>query len=202
MLAHLVVKPYDPGMDYATVCQTLFGENRCLVMLEKKGGDHCHIQGELKQEMSEDQWKVYIGNLAAEHYRRKQDPKSRPVKRRKTEADEVGFQYMAKELPTSVVVYKQGFSDEDLQELYQKSNDHREDIQSKPGEFIFERIGPCIRGWTPADLHDRVVYYACKYYMGEGKMRPPNIKILCEHWMLKYWGDCEGVVEYISRRWI
>eukprot|EP00960_Hanusia_phi_P013813 404927-Hanusia_phi.AAC.1 len=27
------------------------------------------------------------------------DPKSRPVKRRKVDADELGFQYMAKELP-------------------------------------------------------------------------------------------------------
>ncbi|EKX31777.1 hypothetical protein GUITHDRAFT_149083 [Guillardia theta CCMP2712] len=181
MLAHLIVKPYDPSMDYASVCNDLFGDNKCLVMLEKKGGDHCHIQGELKAPKTEEQWRNYIGDLAMEHYRRKQDPKSRPVKRRKLEADEVGFQYMAKELPTSVVIYKQGFSDEDLQELYEKSNEHRDELQSKPGEYIAEKIGGDTESWTPGELHKRVCYYAFQYYLAEGKMRPPNIKILCEH---------------------
>lgn len=114
MLAHLVVKPYDPSMDYEGICKLLFGENRCLVMMEKKGGDHCHIQGEMLEDYTDEQWRQTIAHLALMHYRRKQDPKSRPVKRRKTEATEEGFQYMAKELPSSVVIYKQGFSDEDL----------------------------------------------------------------------------------------
>jgi len=169
-------------------------------MLEKKGGDHLHVQGE--PIVGEKAFEKIQKDMTAEHYRRRQDSNARPVKRRKTVADEQGFQYMSKELPTSVVVYKQGITDEELNELYGQSNEYREDLQSKPGEYIFKAIGPNTKGWTPSDLHKRVCYYAFQYYLAEGKMRPPNIKILCEHWMAKYWGERLDVAEYISSRWI
>lgn len=194
---HLVVKPYDPSMDYEAICKRLFKSNKCLVMMEKKGGDHCHIQGMMETDMSNEQWRNEIAALAAMHYRRKQDPSSRPVKRRKTEADEVGFQYMAKELPSSVVVFKQGFEDGELEELYERSNEHRDELKAKLGEHLLSRIvrGSCE---SPRDLHKRMCSAALCYYMDQDKMCPPNIKLLVRHFMLKQYGGSSDVLSYLS----
>lgn len=200
---HMIVKPHDSGFPYVRVCKELFGDNRCLVMKESKGGEHCHIQGEMDELPSKYHWERKLCPAYSKmHPKTKEEPGCHPVKRRKREADEQGFMYMAKELPDSVVLYKQGITDEYLEELYEKSNEYREELQSKPGEYILEKIGPNTTGWTPSELHKRVCYYAFQYYLGEGKMRPPNIKILCEHWMAKYWGDRLDVAEYISSRWM
>eukprot|EP00960_Hanusia_phi_P064277 765750-Hanusia_phi.AAC.2 len=66
-LAHLVVKPYDPSMDYQAMCAELFGDNKCLVMLEKKGGDHCHVQGYLQKELSAEAWRNFVSAWSAVH---------------------------------------------------------------------------------------------------------------------------------------
>lgn len=202
MLMHFTIKPFDSSLDYEHICKSLFGDNRCLVIVEKKGGEHAHVQGVLEQELSDWDWRQVCKNISNQHYKRKSNPNCAPVKKRRVEADDSGFQYMCKELPTSTVIYKQGFSDEDLQELYEQSNEYREELQCKLGEYIVEKIGPNTTGWTPSELHKRVCYYAFQYYLAEGKMRPPNIKLLCEHYMAKYWGNRLDVAEYISGRWI
>lgn len=199
-MLHFTVKPYDPSLDYKRYCQRLYGDNKCLAMLEEKGGHHLHVQGEPVVDTKG--WEQIQREMINEHYIKKTHPRKNPVKKRTREADDTGFQYMAKELPTSVVIYKQQFTDEDLQELYEQSNAHREELQSKPGEYIFERIGAESGIVEPSKLHERVCYYALEYYLAEGKMRPPNIKILCEHWLAKYWGDRHDVKLYISKRWV
>ena len=112
-MIHLVVKPYDHALDYAAYCQRLFGDERCLVMLEKKGGDHLHIQGEC--DLTEKEITVIQKEMIAEHYSRRHEPTARPVKKRAKPADETGFQYMCKEFESSVVIYKQGFTERSSQ---------------------------------------------------------------------------------------
>lgn len=192
---HLVVKPYDPSLDYVDFCRKAFGENKCLAMLEKKGGDHLHIQGipavgngvlgDLKE------------GLTMNHYRKKAGDACHPVKKRKREADDMGFQYMAKELPSSVVVYKQGFTDEDLQELYEKSEKYREELQSQLGEYLRDRCGSGADYRTPRDLHKRLCVLAIEYYMDLDKMPPPNLKALVRYNMAKHYRS-PAVVEYLS----
>ena len=67
-MLHLVYNPYDPRVDYEDLCKRLFGENKCLVMLEATPKDHCHIQGELKEEMSEFAIRNLVEKLSKEHY--------------------------------------------------------------------------------------------------------------------------------------
>jgi len=194
-LVHLVVKPYDPSLDYAGFAQKAFGTNRCLFMLEKKGGDHLHIQGETA--LSPEAFaKLQSSELTVLHYRKKQDSTSHPVKKRKREADDVGFQYMCKELDSSVVIFKQGFTDEDLQALHGLSDAAREECKSKLGEYIAGQV-TFLRSDPPKELHKRVCRAAVQYYLAEDKMQPPNLKLLCRHVLLKYAGTPE-VIDYVA----
>lgn len=195
MLQHLVVKPYDPSLDYVNFAKKVFGANRCLLMLEKKGGDHLHIQGET--ELSVKDFNDFQTDLLTNvHYRKKEDAKTHPVKKRKREADEIGFQYMCKELLSSVVIYKQGFSDEDLQELHASSNAHREELKSQLGEYITGSVNRT-DGEAPQVLHKRIARAAVKYYLAEDKMQPPNLRLLVRHVLVtKYTAD--DVIDYVA----
>lgn len=195
-MLHFVVKPYDPSMNYEHFCTKLFGTNRCLAMLEKKGGDHLHIQGE--PALHEDHVDYVLKEMAAVHYRRKLEPTCRPVKRRRAVADEIGFQYMAKEYDTSIVIYKQRFTDEDLRALHAESEKRREELQSKLGEYLAKEVS--LRSDdTPRDLHQRMCIAGLEYYLAEGKMVPPNFKLLIRHFLLmQYGGTCYAVLEYLS----
>lgn len=195
-MLHFVVKPYDPSMNYEHFCTKLFGTNRCLAMLEKKGGDHLHIQGE--PVLHEDHVDYVLKEMAAVHYRRKLEPTCRPVKRRRAVADEIGFQYMAKELDSSIVIYKQGISDEDLRFLHAESEKRREELQSKLGEYLAKEVSRG-SGESPRDLHKRMCSTGLQYYLAEGKMVPPNFKLLIRHFLLmQYGGVWPDVLEYLS----
>lgn len=164
-------------------------------MLEKKGGDHLHIQG------FSDYDEVTFNNfqsamLTNQHYRKVQDKKSHPVKKRKREADETGFQYMCKELDSSVVIYKQGLTDEELEQYHAASDAHREELKSQLGEFVLGRV-TFLRSDPPKELHKRVCRAAVEYYMAEDKMQPPNLKLLCRHILLKNAGTPE-VIDYVA----
>lgn len=198
-MLHLVIKPHDGNYPIEEVCKSLFGENKCLVMMEKKGGDHCHVQGVLSRDISDHEWKTKISpELNALHYRRKIEPKSNPVKKRKLAADETGFQYMSKELPSSIVLYKQGISDDELQELYEKSNEYREELQAKLGEYIFKACGDELGTRTAAQLHKCMCTAALQYYVDQDKMHPPNLKMLVRYYMMKYYWVDNRVKEYLS----
>lgn len=190
---HLVVKPYDPSLDYAEFCRDTFGNNKCLVMLEKKGGDHLHIQGELA--VTETEYTRLRDRLTSKHYRKIQDAKSHPVKRRRVAADDTGFQYMAKELPTSVVVYKQLITDEELKDLYELSNKHREELQEGLTDFIRDHVTTAVgleyTCTCPNMLHKLAAQAAVEYYQSTGKMQPPNLRLLVRHAIAKHFYSLE-----------
>lgn len=198
---HFVVKPYDPSIDYESICKALFCTNRCLAMMEKKGGDHLHVQGECS--LPDKEIDIYLkNNVIVKHYRTIQaieagDPSlPRPCKRVRKEVTEKGFQYMSKDVPQSVLVYKQVFTDDDIQDLYEKSEAHRAELQSKLGEYLSAN---CVRGAgeSPRNLHKRLCGLAIRYYLDQDKMQPPNIKLLVRHFLGKYYVE-EDVIEYLS----
>lgn len=198
-MLHLTIKPHDGNYPIEEVCKKLYGENKCLAMLEKKGGDHCHVQGVPIREFSPYEWKEKISpELNALHYRRKLEPGSKPVKKRNREADDLGFQYMSKELPSSIVLYKQGFTDGELEELYQKSNEYREELQAKLGEYIYKACGAELGTRSAAQLHKCMCTAALQYYVDQDKMHPPNLKMLVRYYMMKYYWVDNRVKEYLS----
>lgn len=130
------------------------------------------------------------------HYSKKQDATSHPIKKRKREADKVCFQYMCKELDSSVVIFKQGFTDEDLQELHALSDASREETKSKLGEYVTGQVNFKSTD-SPKELHKRVCRAAVQYYLAEDKMQQPNLRLLCRHILLKYAGT-PPVIDYIA----
>lgn len=194
-MIHFVVNPYDPSLDYKGYCQRLFGCNKCLVVKEHKPHEHVHIQGEPC--VDDEAVKSILKEMVAKHYRKRECATARPVKRTKTEVTEDGYQYMVKH-DTSLVLFKQGFTDDEIESLKDKSDELREELQSKPGEYLFEKIGSGTDGITPRELHRRVSYYASEFYMVNNKCPPPNIKMLKRYWMGKYYGNREDVKWYLS----
>lgn len=184
-MLHFIVNPHDSNFDYEEICRDLFGTNKCLAMLESTTKTpHVHVQGELA--VSEDAWKDYQRELIDQHYMRAQDPKCRPVKaNNKRKADDLGFQYICKEEPKKACLYKQGFTDEDLELLHAKSNEYREQLKGELGEYLLEKCLPRA-GETASELHHRYCSAAVDYYLDQDKMHPPNLKLLIRHYLGKH----------------
>lgn len=197
-LLHFVVKPYDPSLDYEKLCKELFDNNKCLAMLESKGGDHLHIQGELA--VTEKVYKRVIKEFTLLHYRKKTDPTCHPVKIRARPADEVGFQYMAKEGPQAIVIYKQQITDDDLRELYELSEAHRAELLTGLHDFIYKSVTAELNGKpfpTPSALHLLCSTTAYRYYKSVHKMDPPNIRGLIRYSMREHF-DSPAVEAYLA----
>lgn len=176
---HFTVKPFDPKLDYKLLCEKIFGGNRCLCMMEKKGGDHLHVQGELA--IPEEEADSIRSKWGLDHYRKKLGDQCHPCKKRQRGADEVGFQYMCKELESSLVVYKQGFTDEELEELHASSNAHREELRAGLREYLRDKCPPYVNSTSIPEVHKLMAEHAIDYYYDCGKMPPPNLKLLVRH---------------------
>lgn len=174
-------------------CTAFFGTNKCLAMLEDTSTHpHCHVQGELN--VTESEAEVLKKEWTQKHYLKKTGKNCHPIKKRKREADDSGFQYMSKDLPNSVVLYKQGLTNEDLNQLYEQSKVYVEEQKSQLGEYLSGRI---LResGENPAQLHKRLRVATIEYYMAEDKMCPPNWKNLVLHFLTKHYGT-RDVIDY------
>ena len=141
MFVHVVVNPYDPNIDYKAYGSRLFDSAKGLIVKEEEPKDHVHFHGETQ--LSDAEVTKIVDEMKAQHYKKRENPGSKPVKRKVKDEDlnEDGYQYLMK-FKKSRILYKQGFNDEELEELQQKSDEYREQLQSKPGEYLFEKIGP------------------------------------------------------------
>lgn len=198
MLVHFTDNHYDHSLDWPGLCKKLFGDNQCLCMMEVKGHDHLHVQGELAIDERDYARELKVFSLG--HYRKKQDPKSHPIKRAGN-CDEKGFQYMSKELPSSVVVYKQGFSDEELHKLYELSQIHREELQAGLTDFIRDAVTEYVRlsdgPPSPKSIHVACAEAGYEYYASVNKMDPPNIRGLIRFAMRKHFNS-SAVKTYLA----
>ena len=196
-MIHLVVNPFDRDLGYRPFCEAVFGQNRFLCMLEKFGRRsvwHLHIQGELAVSLQEFERRKKI--LTQQHITKRSRPSSHPIKVMRKAANEMGFQYMAKDLPISAVYCMQGFTDGDINTLYLASQAYRDN--QTPGclkEYITRK---CSRfdGETPRELHWRMTRAALDYYRETGKMVPPQLQALVRDILLRYYAHYD-VMEYL-----
>lgn len=198
-MLHFIVNPYDPNFDYQDICKCLFGENKCLVMLEQNPKDHCHVQGELKEGWSKNALEEKFKQLNADHFKRKLEPKCRAVRRVQKDAEELGFQYMCKYYKVdSKILYKQVFTDEDIERLAEQSDEYRSELKSKLGECIVERVGKRRLDEAPRQLHKRMCVAYWDHQKAQDKMGPPNERSLIKWYMCQHYGDEKDVIDYLA----
>lgn len=121
-LVHFKVS-FDSKYNWDDICQKLFKEKWLCVFEESDGNPHVHFQGytEIKQFDKETK------SIFEKHYKKDICPGARPCKRAKKEIDEVGFQYITKQLKDAMsprILSKAGFSDEEIEVLIEKSAKH------------------------------------------------------------------------------
>ena len=197
-MIHLVVNPFDSDLGYRPFCEAVFGQNRFLCMVEKFGRWsvwHLHIQGELAVSLQEFERRKKI--LTQQHFTKRLRPSSHPIKVMRQAATEIGFQYMAKDLPRSAVLHMQGFTDGDIDTLYRASQAHCNN--QTPGclqEYITHKCSRVV-GETPRQLHWRMTRAALDYYREAGKMFPPQFQALVKDVLLKNYHTHHDVMEYL-----
>jgi hypothetical protein len=195
VLQHFVINPYCPKIDYEKLASDLFADQRCLMVLEKKPAWHVHVQGELAEGVNID---AALKELAEKHSKREIDPTCRPVKKRKLEADEIGFQYMAKQ-DGSEVLYSNGFDDEELTELKRLSDLRRQEVKQSMSHYIEEELSNS--SFTSCEtMHDAFRLKGLDFYLSEDKLPPPNFQKLVLWAMIKS-KHCSGATKvYVSQR--
>lgn len=134
-LEHFVCK-FDPAWDYKEIAEDLFNGPKCLVMLEKLSTNaHVHFQGETS--LAERTFQNKRGELSKQHFIKKLNPGSRPVRAHHGKTDEIGFQYICKEDPVkNPPLYMKGFTMEDIHEMHRKSEEYREKMQMSVYEYV------------------------------------------------------------------
>lgn len=194
---------WEDERDVAAVANRYFVDTQkamvCLHPKSKKGAPpHWHFQGVLRAgfELSE-----IIKELGASHKARLLDPKCRPVKAKKDNADENGFQYMIRHGVDSCV-YQHGFTDEDLEVLLSASSEHVESLQAEGLVYLKKNMSKVS---TAVEQHKLAKHHIYKMYRQADKMWPPNAPKLVLYWLAK-WCDHEGhlvneMAEYISERY-
>lgn len=145
---------YDPTWDYAKKAKSIFGENKCLVQLEKLGSNsHVHFQG--LTSLSERAIEDHINALSNEHFSvitfkkefekwseiegnpLKKPSRPRPVKMARRSVDDKGFQYLMKE--GTMPMHSQHFTVDELNKLAQQSEEHVEELKNGMKEYIHAR---------------------------------------------------------------
>lgn len=178
---------YDPSWDYAKRAKSVFGENKCIVQLEKLGANaHVHFQGmtSLTERMMEDHLnalsndhyavvefkKAYEKWLEVEDNPLKKPSRPRPVKMARRSVDDKGFQYLMKE--GTMPMYQQHFTVEELNKLAQKSDEHVEELKNGMKEYLHGRhYDP-----EPGRAFKRMRLDALEYYEETDKRPRPTFQ--------------------------
>lgn len=165
------------------ICRGVYDLNqKCLVVLEKATSNpHLHFQG--YSTLDEKTFKNRFSDVTCNHYMKRLGDKKRPVRHSNKEVNELGFQYMCKE---GEVVFRQGFSDEDIESLREASKLYVEEVKNGLKRKLHEME---FRYQDPEDLHHQYRRCAMKYYNEQDppKMPPPNLqKLLIWHMSTGY----------------
>jgi len=193
MYTHLVVNPYDPNQDYTAFAMEVYDpKEKILVVREKKNGFHCHLQGVVTDAAK---FEKAMRNLIDTHEEKIKNKDKRPVKRRKLAADEVGFQYMVKEKPTTAVIYKANITDEELDELYERSQEHVAELKAGLTDYIRDNA----TGDTPGQLLMSASVCAIRHYKETSTMCPPNLAALVRHAVMQHFYS-PGMEAYLAEK--
>jgi len=134
-LEHFKVK-HDQTWNYTAIADKMFDGPKVMVQWEKwSSNPHVHFQGlTSKAPRTFEQARSKLGH---DHFSKILDPKCHPVKGVKT-CDEKGFQYLLKEGHDPL--YVKGFTQEELDELKGKSDEHVEKLKTGLKNYLHERV--------------------------------------------------------------
>jgi len=172
---------YEPLL--AAIPQICCG--KCLVVLEKEATNpHAHVVFET--ELSKEAIDTIIADISVAHPRKKRTPNARPVAQNKDPVTDGFWQYVSKE-KFPVILYKVGFTDEELVELHDKSDALRLTLKSTLSNYIRDNA----RGGNPDELLLSAALCAIEHYSSTDTMAPPNIASLVRHACLKHFPSDE-----------
>lgn len=114
-------------------------DEKALVVLHKGKHEnpHWHLQGQTT--LSPKDLVALVKSATEKHSKYIAAPNARPWKQSKKDVNELGFQYMMKETPP-VVVYSQGFTQEELDELHVASDEHVKGLKDSVYDYCAERV--------------------------------------------------------------
>jgi hypothetical protein len=158
---------FDHTWDHPAIAQTLFPDSkRALVVLESLDKNaHTHFQGYTN--LSEASFSKKLTELGNTHFKKKFKPSCRPVLRHKRKCDELGFQYMCKELGDQRdPLYSKGFTDDDLHALWSSSEALRDTLKEGLGDFLKSKT---LKGATPKEMYNNLLMHASDYLIANDK---------------------------------
>lgn len=128
------VTGYDSAINWEQWAVKLYGDGKLIVAAEHlKSNAHVHFHGESPH--NEKDWAKVFKSFKDDHpiKRIPGASKLRPTKEMKKPADEMGYQYLAKEKHT---LYTQGFTEEELVELRAASDEHVKHLKNGMKDHI------------------------------------------------------------------
>lgn len=151
---------YDHTWDHEKIALSLFDGEKILVVAEKLDKNpHTHFQGYTN--LGKDAFDKKLTALSSTHWKRKHNPKCRPVLRHKRHCDEKGFQYMCKELDDHTPpLFVRGFTDAEMLEMRQASASRVEEIKEGLGDYL--KSHP-FKGHTPEEIHLNLARHTADY---------------------------------------
>lgn len=125
------------SLDPHDICKEIFDDRQHLCVLHKGKNEnpHWHFQGECIDVKALDK---RLKDWAEGHSKKIAAPKSRPVKRAKKDITYEGYQYMMKEKEPKVV--STTFTQEELDEFHEKSDDHNEQLKNQLFFYLMEKL--------------------------------------------------------------
>lgn len=184
------------SLDPKAICEEIFEdrEHLCVLHKGKNENPHWHFQGECNDVQALDE---RLKEWAAGHSKKIAKPGSRPCKRAKKEITSDGYQYMMKE--KDPVVVSTTFSEEELEDLHERSDQHNDQLKNQLYFCLMEKlnfgIDPkyvekakdpkwCEKYPTlcalpePKAVHKQARALAMDHYLELNKLPPPNLQKL------------------------
>jgi len=188
------VTGYDSGIKWEEWAIKLYGDGKLIVAAEKlQSNAHVHFHGD--SELNDKEWTKQFNAFKKAHPI-KQIPgaeKLRPTKASKKDCDETGFQYVAKEKHQ---LYKQGVTDEELEELREASSTLVEKLKHGMKNHIHERH---YEG-TPADIFLKIAHDCIRYNRDNGISLRPQYRTDVYNAMLSHPDATDAWLDFINHK--
>jgi len=127
---------YDPSWDYDAICQKIYDKDKPYLAVLEHLSTNAHVHFHGTSNYAARTVKNYVSSLAKKHHLRKLDPKCRPAKMSSKETNEMGFQYIAKEVNISYIKARNLFTDEEIHELKKKSQEYVHKLKFNTTEIV------------------------------------------------------------------
>lgn len=182
------------GLDWNDLCEQLSDGDWLAVKHVNSSRDHVHVWIETP---SEDYTKVMreLRKELASPVKGKQGP----VKEVSKTVDRGLLSYMCKEEQYSDnIVANKGFTGPEIEELHRKSVEYVRQLKVNLSETVLEAIQPYD---SPEALHRQVLQGMIKYYMGQDKCFPPNMRARALTLMLQT-DNSPSVTNYVMQKYL